>query len=182
MKVLILIFLLIFSWDLSIAQNLPVFKFPATRLSADHPDIDTLSNLNSKPVLFEADTVYVINQTGINHYLYAVNQVNKLRKLLIPIAGIETNLSGIRSGMNRLDSANTDFSEFLVAYQEKNRIQFLQLSRENSNLTSQLKILDENLEKTNEILENEKSARIKLNLLWGGGGLVLGGILVLILK
>ncbi|MBN8707399.1 MAG: hypothetical protein J0L62_16120 [Bacteroidetes bacterium] len=182
MKVLILIFLFIFSWDLSTAQNSSVYRFPAARLSADRPDIDTLSNLNSKPVLFDADTVYVINQTGINHYLYAVNQVNKIRSLLVPISGLENNLTGIRLGLNRLDSSNTDFSEFLVAYQEKNRIQFLQLSRENSNLTNQLKTLDENLEKTNGILKNEKSGRMKSNLLWGGGGLVFGGILVLILK
>lgn len=182
MKVLILISLFILSWEFSSAQNLQTFRFPATRLSANHPDIDTLSNLNSKAVLFEADTIYVINRTGINHYLYAVDQVNKLRNLMIPLTGTETNLSEIRSGVSRLDSTHTDFSEFLAGYQEKNRVQFLQLSRENSNLTNQLKILDENLEKTTAILENEKSGRIKSNLLWGGGGLVLGGILVLILK
>lgn len=182
MKVLTLILLFAFNWEFSMAQNSPVLRFPSTRLSADFPDIDTLSNLNSKPVVFEMDTVFVINKIGLRQYLSTVRQVSKIRNLLVPISGLENNLTGIRSGLNRLDSSNTDFSDYLVAYQEKNRIQFLQLSRENSNLTNQLKTLDENLEKTTEILESEKSGRMKSNLLWGGGGLVLGGILVLILK
>jgi len=177
----LLIFLFCFS-GLVFAQKTAVFKFPADRLSAIKPDIDTLSGLQNKPVLFEADTVFVINKIGISQYLTAVSQVSKIRNLLVPISGLENNLTGIRSGVNQLDSANTDFSEFLVAYQEKNRIQFLQLSRENSNLTNQLKVLDENLEKAAGILENEKSTRFHSNLLWGGGGLLLGGILVLILK
>lgn len=181
MKNLFLILTVLFSSGIVLSQKSATIKFPADRLSAVNPDIDTLSGIKNKPVLFESDTVFIINRKGISQYLYSVNQLKKLRNLVIPVSGIEGNLSGIRSGLNRLDSVQTDFSSFLEDYQEKNRINLLQLSRENSQLNKQLNEIDQNLKKTETLIENAKNEQIRSNLLWGGGGLLVGALLTLLL-
>jgi hypothetical protein len=141
-------------------------------------DIDTLSGIKNKTIRCEYDTLYIINRYGVSAFQKAITDLQRVKNIAGSLDSLTLNINNIQTDVNRMYYNMADVTQFIRKYNSETEKNLRQLSSDN-------KVLNENMLKTNEQLlqvkANLKSQQLKnlgKNLLWGAGGVTVGGLLV----
>lgn len=141
-------------------------------------DIDTLRGVKNKTIRCEYDTLYIINRYGVNAFQKAITDLQKVKNLVGSLDSLQLNINSIQTDVNRMYYNINDVTNFIKKYNAETEKNLRQLTIDN-------KALNENMLKTNEQLlqvkANLKAQQLKnfgKNLLWGAGGVTVGGLLV----
>ena len=141
-------------------------------------DIDTLRGVKNKTIRCDYDTLYIINRYGVSAFQKAINDLQKVKNLVGSLDSLQLNINSIQTDVNRMYYNMNDVTNFIKKFNAETNNNLKQLTIDN-------KALNENMLKTNEQLiqvkANLKAQQLKnfgKNLLWGAGGVTVGGLLV----
>lgn len=141
-------------------------------------DIDTLRGVKNKTIRCEYDTLYTINRYGVKAFQKAITDLQRVKNLTGSLDSLTLNINSIQTDVNHLYNNMADVNNFIKKYNAETDKNLRQLTMDN-------KTLNENMLKTNEQLiqvkANLKAQQLKnfgKNLLWGAGGVTVGGLLV----
>ena len=141
-------------------------------------DIDTLKGIKNKILRCEYDTLYIINQYGVDAFYKCIADLQRVKNLSGSLDSLTLNIYSIHQDVNKMYYNINDVSSFIKKYNtvtEKNL----------TTLTLDNKALNENLLKVNgqlmEVKANLKAQQLKnigTKFMWGAGGITVGGLLM----
>ncbi len=141
-------------------------------------DIDTLRGIKNKTIRCDYDTLYIINRYGVSAFQKAITDLQKVKNLVGSLDSLQLNINSLQTDVNRMYYNINDVTNFIRKYNAETDKNLRQLTIDN-------KALNDNMLKTNEQLiqvkANLKAQQLKnlgTNLLWGAGGVTVGGLLV----
>ena len=141
-------------------------------------DIDTLNGVKNKTLRCEYDTLYIINRYGVDAFHKCIADLQRVKNLSGSLDSLTLNINSIQTDVNKMYYNINDVSNFIKKYNADTEKNLTTLTLDN-------KALNENLLKVNgqlmEVKANLKAQQIKntgTNLMWGAGGITVGGLLV----
>lgn len=147
-------------------------------------DIDTLTGIKNKTIRFEMDTVYTINHYGVRAFHKCIADLQRVKNLSGSLDTLSLNINGIQRDINQMYYNINDVSNFIKKYNTETEKRLTQLTIDNKTLNENLIKANEELIKVQENLKAQKLKNLGTKLMWGAGGITVGGLVMglLILK
>ncbi|MEI6062354.1 MAG: hypothetical protein WCR72_16750 [Bacteroidota bacterium] len=156
------------------SQPIMVTKVPCDTLV----DIDTLVGIKNKNIIFAYDTLYIINRFGVTEFVRCVNDLKKLKDLSVPLNSLSGDLSAIQNNVDSLYMNMRLLTAFIKKYEEETKLRLEALSNGNTRLTENLETITKQLEEAQRAIKAEKWKSLGVKILWGSGGIVVGGLIM----
>ena len=145
--VITLIFLSSFSSLFSqISQDLIIKK----KANDSIVDIDTLVGIKNKPIVFEYDTVYIINRFGVSEFIRCVNDLNRVKNLSGSLNGLSSNMFSIQTNVNSMYSNMQSVTSFINNYERETKLKLDMLSTDNLKLSQNMQSVTKELEEARQ--------------------------------
>ena len=140
-------------------------------------DIDTLNGIRNKTLRCEYDTLYIINKYGVNAFSKCISDLRRVKNLSTSLDTLSQNIEGIHSNVNSIYSNMNELTGFITDYNRKTKIKLDTLEASNKKLLDNLEKVNKSLADARKKISDEQWKKLSINLLWGGGGIVVGGLL-----
>jgi hypothetical protein len=156
------------------ARNI-VVKCPVSNTSVN---IDTLVGVKNKPVLFNCDTVFLINEYGVSEFVRCAYELNRIKnEIPAQLDMVSGDLSSIKTGVDSMYVNMKSVTAFINDYEKETRQKLEHLSDDNTQLTNNLVTIQKQLEEARQQIKNERWKSMGTKALWGAGGFAVGGLL-----
>lgn len=140
-------------------------------------DIDTLVGIKNKKIIFEVDTVYIINRLGVSEFMRCANDLNKVKNLSGSLGDLSTNLFTIQTDVNSMYSNMQSVNTFIGNYEKETKLKLDRLEADNAQLAQNMLLITGELEEARQKIKAERWKSIGTKVLWGAGGITVGGLL-----
>jgi len=141
-------------------------------------NIDTLVGIKNKKIVFEYDTLFIINQYGLTEFVRCANDLNRLKR---EIPGQLSNLSGdlfsLQTNVDSMYFSMKSVSAFINTYEKDTKLKLNNLTEDNQQLQNNMESLKKELEAAQQKIKNEKWKSMGSKVIWGAGGFAIGGLL-----
>lgn len=141
-------------------------------------DIDTLTGIKNKTIRFEMDTVYTINHYGVKAFHKCIADLQRVKNLSGSLDTLSLNINGIQRDVNRMYYNINDVSNFIKKYNTETDKKLTQLTIDNKTLNDNLIKANEELIKVQANLKAQKLKNLGTKLMWGAGGITVGGLVM----
>ncbi len=141
-------------------------------------DIDTLTGIKNKTIRFEMDTVYTINHYGVKAFHKCIADLQRVKNLSGSLDTLSLNINGIQRDVNRMYYNINDVSNFIKKYNTETDKKLTQLTIDNKTLNNNLIKANEELIKVQANLKAQKLKNLGTKLMWGAGGITVGGLVM----
>ena len=139
--------------------------------------IDTLIGVKNKKIVSEYDTLYIINGYGVSAFARCENSLNNVKKSFGALEGLSTNLFTIQTNVNTMYSNMQSVTSFINNYEKETKVQLDKLKTDNNKLNQNVESIKRDLEVAQQKIKAERWKSIGTNILWGAGGVAIGGLL-----
>ncbi len=175
MKKLFLITLLLIIAGALWSQTDIVIK---SKSSKPYADIDTLYGVKNKTLRSESDTLYVINRNGVSAFYKCAADLQRVKNLTPFLDSVAVNLNTLSIDINSMYGNMKEVTEFVKNYSNDTKLKLTTLETNNIKLDENLKRVEINLAVAEEQLKAQRKKNIGTCLLWGAGGITVGGLVV----
>jgi hypothetical protein len=144
-------------------------------LSKVNADIDTLTGIKNKLIMFRFDTLYYANQIAVSDYLdIRISNAELERIFNNLVLNMNSQLKGIQNNFGIL-SQNIDLNNQIVRNAiEDNNVMVNKLSNKNTQLAETNLQLSKDLQIAANAIKVDKRKRFLSHALFGTGGIVIG--------
>ncbi len=156
------------------SRPLIVTKVPCDTLV----DIDTLVGIKNKSIFFGYDTLFIINKFGVTEFVRCVSDLKKLKDLSGPLNSLSGDLSVIQNNVDSMYMNMRLLTAFINKYEEETKLRLEALSTGNNRLTENLESITRQLDEARRLIKAEKWKSLGVKILWGSGGVVVGGLIM----
>lgn len=140
-------------------------------------DIDTLTGISNKKIIFKQDTLYIINSYGLAEFKRCAGDLLKIQDLSKTIFNLNNDISSIQYGVDSMHYNLKSLSDFVIKYQRNSEQKLKDLSLNNADLSNKLESIGRELEETRQHIKAERWKSTGTKVLWGAGGFAVGGLL-----
>ena len=151
-------------------------------LDKENADIDTLFDIKGKKIIFDFDTLFIINQIAINEYIYCIGKLQEYKSLTGPLDNLTKNINGIHLNVDSVYKNLKTLNVFIDDFKINNEKKLDLLSSENKKLSDLNLDMTKQLDEAKNKIKNEQWNNLGRKLVWGLGGFAAGVILVAIIK
>ena len=141
-------------------------------------DIDTLKGIKNKILRCEYDTLYIINRHGVDAFYKCIADLQRVKNLSGSLDSLTLNINTIHQDVNKMYYNISDVSSFIKKYNTETENNLTTLTLDNKALNENLLKVNEQLMEVKANLKAQQLKNIGNNLIWGAGGVTLGGLLV----
>ena len=163
---------------------LPAFLYAQTsdvivvkRKPANVVDIDTLIGIRNKKIVCEFDTLYTINRLGVSEFVRCVAELNKVKELTKPLNSLANDLTTIHAQTDSIHTNIKSLTAFMNRYDSETSVRLNTLTADNAALTQNMLSVTKELQEAQQKIKAEKWKSMSSKLIWGAGGLAVGGLL-----
>lgn len=144
-------------------------------------DIDTLTGIKNKTIRCEYDTLYIINPYGIKAFYKCIDDLSKVKNLSSSLDNLSLNLNSINSNVNTMFNNMGEVNSFIKKYSSETEKNLITLETNNAVLNKNLTEVNQKMAEVQASLKAQQMKNIGTNLMWGAGGITVGGLLVAVL-
>jgi uncharacterized protein YeeX (DUF496 family) len=140
-------------------------------------DIDTLTGIRNKKIIFEQDTLYIINSYGLAEFKRCAGDLAKVHDLSKTIFNLNNDISSIQYGVDSMYYNIKSLTDFINKYQKNSEQKLNDLSLNNADLNKKLESVGKELEETRQHIKAERWNSAGSKIIWGAAGFAVGGLL-----
>ena len=140
-------------------------------------DIDTLVGIKNKRIMFEVDTLYIINRLGVAEFVRCANELNKMKNLSGSLGELTSNVFTIQTNVNSMYSNMQSVTSFINGYEKETKLKLDLLKADNIQLTQNMQSITGELEEARQKIKAERWKNVGTKVIWGAGGITVGGLL-----
>ena len=140
-------------------------------------DVDTLAGIKNKRIIFEYDTVYIINKFGLSEFVRCANDLNRVKNLSGSLNSLSGDLSGIQTNVESMYSNMKSVTTFINKYENDTKLKLDALNADNLSLSRNMESISKELEVAQQKIKAERWKSLGSKALWGAGGFAVGGLL-----
>lgn len=141
-------------------------------------DIDTLTGIKNKTLRCESDTLYLINPYGIKAFYKCIDDLSKVKNLSSSLDNLSLNLNSINSNVNTMFNNMGEVNSFIKKYSAETEKNLLSLESNNAILSKNLTEVNQKMAELQANLKAQQMKNLGTNLMWGAGGITVGGLIV----
>lgn len=141
-------------------------------------DIDTLKGVKNKIIRCEYDTLYIINRYGVDAFYKCAADLQRVKNLSGSLDSLTLNIYSIQTDVNSMYSNITDVTKFIKKYNTETEKNLTTLTLDNKALNENLLKVNSQLTEVQAKLKAQSMKNLGTNLMWGAGGITVGGLLV----
>ena len=141
-------------------------------------DIDTLTGIKNKTLRCESDTIYIINPYGIKAFYKCIDDLSKVKNLSSSLDNLSLNLNSINSNVNTMFNNMGEVNSFIKKYSAETEKNLLSLESNNAILSKNLTEVNQKMAEVQANLKAQQMKNLGTNLMWGAGGITVGGLIV----
>ncbi len=151
-------------------------------LDPDFPDVDTLIHHKDYLLHVNVDTLYIINKEGVLSYKMCRDSYDALRKETEQIIHLKSIIENVDKEFGLLNkNLNALENKYEISLNENIKTnQFLK--SKNSQIESELQTAKDNLRDARQKIKSEKWNSKTSKIIWGVGGALIGGTLIMLSK
>lgn len=141
-------------------------------------DIDTLKGVKNKVLRCEYDTLYIINHFGVDAFHKCVADLQRVKDLSGSLDNLTLNINGIQTNVNAMYNNISEVTDFVKKYNTETEKNLITLKADNKTLNDNLIKINNDLIEVQAKLKAQQHKNLGTHLLWGAGGVTVGGMLV----
>lgn len=151
-------------------------------LDPEYPDVDTLISTSDYLLHVNTDTLYIINKAGVLSYKTCRESYETLRNETEQLVQIKSLVENVDKEFGLLNqNLNTLEKKYEQSLNENIKTSSF-LKTKNSEMETELKTARENLQVARQKIKAEKWNSKTTKLIWGVGGALVGGTLIMLTK
>lgn len=145
-------------------------------------DIDTLTGIKNKKVVFKYDTVFLINETGVSELLRCADDLIRIKSLNSNLSDLSGTIYNIENDV-KLVYSNTDYIvDFINLYKNDTEIKLDSITADNYRLKNNMDLISKELDEACDKIRAERWNSYGTKVLYGTGGFILGSLLILLVS
>jgi hypothetical protein len=145
-------------------------------------DIDTLVGIKNKKILFEYDTLFIINRYGVSEFVRCAKDLQRVKDLSGSLSSLSSDMMNIQTGVNDMHSNMKSMTDFINNYDKETKHKIEELETGNTELSKKMDLISKDLEEARQKIKAERWKAVVPQLLWGIGGFVAGSIIFTVVK
>ena len=145
-------------------------------------DIDTLTGIRNKTILFEYDTLFIINKIGVQEFIRCANDLKRVKNLSGSLNNLSEDISSIETNVTEMDKNMKSLTGFINTYDKETKVRLKTLNTENTELSKKMESISQDLVKARQKIKEERWKSFGSKVLWGIGGMVVGGLVITVVK
>lgn len=175
---IILIFILTFSQIALLAQDIIITKKPVT----NKVDIDTLTGIKNKKLIFKYDTLYIINAYGVSELMRCASDLGRIKNLNLSVDELSFTYSDIEKDISLMNSNINSFTSYIKDYHNETDTKLDSIKADNEKINKNMESLSKGLNEVNKKIKAERQSSIGSKALFGAGGMIIGGLIFMLVS